>query len=589
MWIIKDIFIFLMFPTIIFTFPQRSSGVNDCENHDGYRCVEANLCGGPGILDEVFQNTKTDIRIEDTSNQQDDKLQGLLINIFNPEDEKPETATCKITGDICCKEESISTTTEFTPSDKCEDYSKFGFKCAKETECLDEGFKNFGEHAFTPKQSIFDESIFGFDAKCTNQEEVCCKQTLEPPTEKNCEDDPEFHCVPSQNCHENVKGEKGLIEVKPITEGSLFDVRQIGGTRIELDNTKSTCKKDLNICCKKAPVTTPTTTTTTLSTSTTKTTTTTTVTTTVRAPPKCGKHHPDGLEIKAKHSSDGGEGQSTQHGEWPHACLILDTSTNKEGKFVGGASIISPGVILTAAHKVEHIKLPDIKVRCGDWDLTNNNELHFHQDRGVAHVSIHPLYTGNKTLEYNYALLHVDEDFILDLHISPICLPEIPDKKTDQYGEKGCFAMGWGASRFEDKLFQVQMRQVKLPIVRNPECQNFFRNTRLPDTFELHDTFICAGGIEGEDVCEGDGGGPLVCPRLDDSRRFTLAGIIAWSIGCGQKDVPGAYSDISKALCFIDFATKCQDDNKYQEYYDYSEKCNDFASKYSCNDIKSNF
>lgn len=59
---------------------------------------------------------------------------------------EPETATCKITGDICCKEESISTvstttTTEFTPSDKCEDYSKFGFKCAKETECLDEGFK----------------------------------------------------------------------------------------------------------------------------------------------------------------------------------------------------------------------------------------------------------------------------------------------------------------------------------------------------------------------------------------------------------------------------------------------------------------
>ena len=71
--------------------------------------------------------------------------------------------------------------------------------------------------------------------------------------------------------------------------------------------------------------------------------------------------------------------------------------------------------------------------------------------------------------------------------------------------------------------------------------------------------------------------------------RFTLAGIIAWSIGCGQKDVPGAYSDISKALCFIDFATKCQDGNKYQDYYDYSEKCNDFASKYSCNDIKSNF
>ena len=50
----------------------------------------------------------------------------------------------------------------------------------------------------TPKsQDISDESL-GYDAKCTNEDEVCCKQTLEPPTEKNCEDDLEYHCVASQ-------------------------------------------------------------------------------------------------------------------------------------------------------------------------------------------------------------------------------------------------------------------------------------------------------------------------------------------------------------------------------------------------------
>ena len=72
-------------------------------------------------------------------------------------------------------------------------------------------------------------------------------------------------------------------------------------------------------------------------------------------------------------------------------------------------------------------------------------------------------------------------------------------------------------------------------------------------------------------------------------KSFVLSGITSWGIGCGQEDVPGVYADVSKAICFIDFATKCQHDNKYQEYYDYSEKCNDFALKYSCNDIKSNF
>ena len=77
-----------------------------------------------------------------------------------------------------------------------------------------------------------------------------------------------------------------------------------------------------------------------------------------------------------------------------------------------------------------HIQLSHLVVRCGDWDLTNNNELHRHQDRNVDRVIIHPLYTGNKTIEYNFALLHVNEEFNLDRHISPICLPDIPNQKT---------------------------------------------------------------------------------------------------------------------------------------------------------------
>ena len=45
---------------------------------------------------------------------------------------------------------------------------------------------------------------------------------------------------------------------------------------------------------------------------------------------------------------------STQHGEWPHACLLFDTSPEVAGGlFIGGASLIAPGVIITAAHKVE--------------------------------------------------------------------------------------------------------------------------------------------------------------------------------------------------------------------------------------------
>ena len=44
---------------------------------------------------------------------------------------------------------------------------------------------------------------------------------------------------------------------------------------------------------------------------------------------------------------------STHAGEWPHSCLLFDTSSISQGIFIGGATLIAPGVIITAAHKVE--------------------------------------------------------------------------------------------------------------------------------------------------------------------------------------------------------------------------------------------
>ena len=55
----------------------------------------------------------------------------------------------------------------------------------------------------------------------------------------------------------------------------------------------------------------------------------------------------------------------------------------------------------------------------------------------------------------------------------------------------------------------------------------------------------------------GDGGGPLVCPQADRSGKtsYVQAGIVAWGIGCGS-EVPGVYANVSKALCFIEAATR---------------------------------
>ena len=59
--------------------------------------------------------------------------------------------------------------------------------------------------------------------------------------------------------------------------------------------------------------------------------------------------------------------------------------------FVGGASLISPGVVLTGAHKVDKYSDPaSLVVRCGEWDTQTESEIKPHQNRNVSRLVIHP-------------------------------------------------------------------------------------------------------------------------------------------------------------------------------------------------------
>lgn len=66
-----------------------------------------------------------------------------------------------------------------------------------------------------------------------------------------------------------------------------------------------------------------------------------------------------------------------------------------------------------------------------------------------------------------------------------------------------CFASGWGKNVFgKEGKYSVIMKKVQLPMVPIRSCQESLKKTRLGHRFELHPSFVCAGGEENVDTCQ---------------------------------------------------------------------------------------
>ena len=94
-------------------------------------------------------------------------------------------------------------------------------------------------------------------------------------------------------------------------------------------------------------------------------------------------------------------------------------------------------------------------------------------------------------------------------------------QKTLGISKENCFATGWGKDRFGRKgEYKTILKQVQLGMIGFENCEEKLRETRLTRFFELDHSFTCAGGNKGVDLCTGDGGGPLVCPRKSNPNQY---------------------------------------------------------------------
>ncbi|XP_042859336.1 phenoloxidase-activating factor 2-like [Penaeus japonicus] len=453
--------------------------------------------------------------------------------------------TCPGVLDVCCKlpgfNETTSTTTTTTtamptlpPDTPCE--------CMSFINCsLDKMVHNGGGNTSLELPGLGEYS----HSQCPQALAVCC--AIDPTTTTTAGPFPPLpgavgpdtfsstacECVDAYLC-----GPDGHI----ISNGmGLLDIRS--GARAQ-PIPGGECDDPLQVCCRPPknshvqPIN-PGSSTVSSTTTTTTTTTTPPPTTTAEPARDCGARNSDGVRARILGFREG----ESQFGEFPWVATIVRRETLM-GKvhhlFVGGATLIHPRVVVTAAHKVQGLQPDKLVVRLGEWDTQSTLEAFPHQDRVVQEMEIHPRYNP-RALFHDVALLFLKNSVELAPHIGTICLAE----SWDEVDPDGCVINGFGKDGFEDQgNYQKIMKSLTLPLVESRECQDALRTTRLGRFFRLHDSFICAGGVKGKDACKGDGGGPLACPRIDDPTRYLLMGITAWGIGCGDEGVPGVYVNV---------------------------------------------
>ncbi|CAG2106535.1 unnamed protein product [Medioppia subpectinata] len=225
-------------------------------------------------------------------------------------------------------------------------------------------------------------------------------------------------------------------------------------------------------------------------------------------------------------------GNDSYDGEFPWAVSI-----RRNGNHHCGGVIIGQRWILTAAHCVQSQLNSNFVVRIGEYDLFRND--HNTRDYTVERIVIHDNYSRHSGFKSpaninnaDIALLKTDADIHWSEYAWPVCFP--PNEVTSLAGREGV-VVGWGKKTEKSEVYSEKLQKVKLSIVDNKLCQQWFRMAGRD--MQIHDRLICAGQrIGGRDACHGDSGGPLLLKYSSGGPEYYfVAGIV--STGIALRDI----------------------------------------------------
>lgn len=89
--------------------------------------------------------------------------------------------------------------------------------------------------------------------------------------------------------------------------------------------------------------------------------------------------------------------------------------------------------------------------------------------------------------------------------------------------------------------------KVRVPVVKNDKCQAIYST----EGKILTEKQICAGGLEGQDSCRGDSGGPLMV-QVSGIENWIVTGIVSYGPSpCGTIGFPSIYTKVTSYVDWI--------------------------------------
>ncbi|XP_052508364.1 testisin-like [Budorcas taxicolor] len=215
-----------------------------------------------------------------------------------------------------------------------------------------------------------------------------------------------------------------------------------------------------------------------------------------------------------------------------------------------GASLLNRRWALSAAHCFEKnshpsewsVQFGELSVAPSIWSLRA-----FLRRYGVQDIITFPHF--GKNFQHDIALVKLSSPVTFNKHVQPVC---VTSSSLEFKNRNDCWVTGWGDIRERQKLPPpYNLQEVQVSIINKSRCTYLFQQPYYRRNVS-HD-MICAGSEDGDaDSCKGDSGGPLVCEK---NGRWIQIGIVSWGVGCGRRNRPGVYTNVSRYFSWIQLLT----------------------------------